>query len=190
MWLSLHLLLASQIFFLFVHNVFHDFIVFRFDGIGAGAFVYLGLMQPKVIAGEEALAAIFAFVLLFFGVTFHVVAVAGAWLQFLVAQCTLESKRQRNRGVKLKLVQRRVADVFSIYLECFAADVWVHVSRSHAACFIWFIANRALKWSFITGNGEQRQKIILIAIFTTGKKTRITALTCGIAYEWLARLVV
>lgn len=31
----------------------------------------------------------------------------------------------------------------------FTTDVWIHVSGSHAAGFVWFTTNRALEWAFV-----------------------------------------
>lgn len=52
--------------------------------------VNFGCVQLLMIFGEEFFSTNVAFVFLFLGVPFHVIAIAGTRLQFLIAHCALE----------------------------------------------------------------------------------------------------
>ena len=79
-----------------------------------------------MVSGEEAFAAMFAFMFLLFGVSFHVIAIAGSRLQFLVAELTLCGNEKHGLIFwYIKNVHKQKNDwhLNGNYLKCLSADV-------------------------------------------------------------------
>lgn len=75
----------------------------------------------------------------------------------------------------------------SSYLKGFSTYVRIHMSRTHAASLVRFIANRTLEWAFIsTKSPVEKMHIRLNASYKQWENENYwnTKLTYAIGHEW------